>query len=365
MSFLFAMILQMLVGTYGEQIYKMKVDSVTFEILGCDTVAVDNASYLALSSDGKYFYTVSESGADSKISSFENKFPYRRLSCIEGVSMDPCFIVTRDVATDQGLCTYLMTGDYSGGSISVFPVEEGYVKPASQVVRFNCSGLDTVRQRSSHIHQFKSSGKWLFASDLGGDRLHVLKISQESGLHLDSLFDVRTAPGSGPRHMAINAKGTRLYLLSEVSCELYVYMLKEDRTGDNIEMRLIQRLFIGDSDDEVIANNPLVSGVNTQAGGDIQLHPNGKYLYASLRNGANKIAIFELDSNGMAARKSSCSTALHPRNFTILPDGCTMIVPCKNSDLIQFFQIDPVSGLMSEMAEKRISAKCPVLTVIE
>lgn len=359
------MILQMLVGAYGERIYKMDIDSVTFELLGCDTVSVDNASYLAYSPDRKYFYTVSESGTDSKISSFENKAPYRRLSCIDGVSMDPCFLVVREVPSAEGTRTYLMSGDYSGGSISVFPVEEGVVKPASQVVKFNCSGLDPVRQKSSHIHQFQSLGKWLFASDLGGDRLHVLKMSESGELHLDSLYDVRTAPGSGPRHIAINASGSRLYLLSEVSCELYVYSLKESKSGDDIEMTLIERLFIGDSDEDVIANNPLEPGVNTQAGGDIHIHPNGKYLYVSLRNGADKIAIFRLDDDGMAARTASACTALHPRNFTILPDGRTMMVPCKNSDLIQFFRIDPETGLMEEMTERRIVAKCPVLTVLE
>lgn len=374
MSLVCSIILQMLVGTYGRQIYKIEMDSVTYDMLGCDTVAVDNASYVAFSPEGKYFYAISESGPDSKISSFENKAPYRMLSQVTGVRMDPCFVMCRQVpsaaggqASRSGRRTYLLTGDYSGGSVSVFPTHDGVIEPASQVVEFHCSGPNPVRQPSSHIHQLKTFGRYLFASDLGGDRIHVLSIFEDADeLKLDSLFDVRTDPGAAPRHMEISADGSRLYLLTELSREIYVYSLEY---GDGLEftgglkMTLLQKLFIGDDDATVIADHPLEEGVNTQSGGDIHLYPSGKVLYASLRNGADKIAIFDVAADGTLTRKGSFHTALHPRNFALL-DEYTMIVPCKNSDLIQIFSIDSRTGLLSDTG-RTISLVCPVLTVSE
>ena len=360
------MILQLLVGTYGGQIYKIDVDSATFELSGCDTVFIDNASYLACSADGRYFYAISESGADSKLSSFSLERPYELLSQLKGVQMDPCFVMRRQVNSGGEDHTFLLTGDYSAGSISVYPVSGGKLEPAIQVVKFHCKGLDPVRQPSSHIHQLKTFSSFLFASDLGGDRLHVLKMNEDGGvLHLDSLYDVRTAPGSGPRHMEISEDGSRLYLLTEMSREILVYSLEYGSlagNGSGVGMNLIQTLFIGDDDATVISQNPLEPGVNTQSGGDIHIHPDGKVLYASLRNGADKIAVFDINADGTLKSRSFQRTALHPRNFTVLPDGRTMIVPCKNSDLIQFFNIDPVTGALSDTG-KTIRLTCPVLTV--
>lgn len=360
------MALQMLVGTYGGQMYRMDIDSVTFEVLKCDTVLVDNASYVALSPDGRFFYAISESGAASKVSSFSNDGKCTLVSQVDGIQMDPCFVMCRQTGSAGERRTFLLTGDYSGGSVSVYPTEDGRILPASQIVRFHCSGPNLVRQPSSHIHQLRAFGKYLFASDLGGDRIHVMRMSETGGdFVLDSLFDVRTEPGSAPRHMAISPDGSRLYLLTELSREIYVYGIRygeESACDCGIRTELLQKLFIGDDDATVIANNPLEEGVNTQSGGDIHLHPDGRRLYASLRNGADKIAVFDVGEDGLLTRKGSFTTALHPRNFTILPDGRTMVVPCKNSDVIQFFCIDPQTGLLSDTG-RTISLTCPVLTV--
>ncbi|MBQ0025188.1 MAG: lactonase family protein [Bacteroidales bacterium] len=363
MSLVCSVILQMLVGAYGGQMYSLNIDSVTSELLGCDTIFVENASYVALSGDGSHFFTVSESGDNSKISSFSISAPYGLVSQVDAPSADPCFLMYRPAARPDrrsAVDAFLLTADYSGGSISVFPVAGNVVKPVSQVVSFHCKGQDPVRQPSSHIHQLKVFGKYLLASDLGGDMIHILGMSERKGsLHLDTLSDIRLAPGSGPRHMELSKDGKFLYVLTELSNEIYVYSLSCNNALNAVEL---QRLPIGDPDEEVISHNPLEEGVNTQAAGDIHLHPNGKFLYASLRNGADKIAVFDVARDGRITPKGACATARHPRNFAIMPDGCTIVVPCKNSDLIQFLKIDSATGIPADSG-KSINITCPVLTV--
>lgn len=328
-------IIGLLIGTYGEQIYKINVDGATFEILGCDTISVENASYLAFSDNGAFLFALSESGEGSKLTSFRMVGGCPKVSELaEGVAPDPCFLLWH-----KGC---LLTADYTGGSVSVYPVTpDGVIQPARQVVKFHCSGPNKERQPYSHIHMLKIYGDRLYASDLGGDRIHVLAIGGEaSGFTLDHISDIRTAPGTGPRHFDISADGRYMYVLTELSSEIYVI-----RDGETI-----QKLYIGDRAEPV------------QAGGDIHLSPDGRFLYASLRNGADKIVAMTVADDGTISRSGDCATALHCRNFVISSDGLQMIVPCKNSNVVQLFGIDPSTGVPFDTG-RSFEAQCPVLAL--
>lgn len=328
-------IIGLLIGTYGEQIYKINVDGATFGILGCDTISVENGSYLAFSEDGTFLFALSESGDKSKLTSFRMVGACSMVSELtEGVASDPCFLLWY-----RGC---LLTADYTGGSVSVYPVtSDGVIQPARQVVKFHCSGPNKERQPYSHIHMLKVYGDRLYASDLGGDRIHVLSISgEDENFTLDHISDIRTAPGTGPRHFDISADGRYLYVLTELSSEIYVI-----RDGETV-----QKLYIGDREEPI------------QAGGDLRLSPDGRFLYASLRNGADKIVAMAVAADGTVTRAGDCATALHCRNFAISSDGLQMIVPCKNSNVVQLFGIDPETGVPFDTG-RGFEAQCPVLAL--
>jgi 6-phosphogluconolactonase len=88
------------------------------------------------------------------------------------------------------------------------------------------------------------------------------------------------------------------------------------------------------------------SGKNDAA--EIQVHPNGKFLYASNR-GHDSIAVFSIDpARGTLTPVAYVPTqGKAPRYFAIDPTGSRLLVANQNSGNIVVFQIDPVTGRLT------------------
>lgn len=72
----------------------------------------------------------------------------------------------------------MMTADYSGGSVSVFPIKDGTLKDRCAQLTFSGSGPVTHRQEGPHIHQLKAlpdNDRIILASDLGADVIRILE----------------------------------------------------------------------------------------------------------------------------------------------------------------------------------------------
>ena len=294
------------VGTYGDYIYRYAFDAETMEFTLLEKAEAHNASYLI--QEGSTVYAVSETGAESGVYSFD---------CADGMVMtaekrqtgaDPCFIMSYG--------GQVLTADYSGGSVSVFPLSYGVVGDCAQSLEFTGSGPIEGRQESSHIHQLKQvpGTDLILATDLGSDMMMQLRF-EDGVLVYES--DIECPPGSGPRHMEFNEAGDRLYCICELSGEVLVY--------DVPAFTLLQRI----QADEV----------NAGGSADIHMHPSGKYLYTSHRLDNDGIAVFAVGEDGLLEKIAYTRTGRHPRNFMITPDGNLLMVTCMRDGLIQVFWI--------------------------
>ena len=105
---------------------------------------------------------------------------------------------------------------------------------------------------------------------------------------------------------------------------------------------------------------PLVYGIAANTGAacaDIQIHPSGKYLYASNRGEINNIAIFEISSPDGTLRLSGhqATYGQGPRSFVIDPSGKFLLVANQNTDNVFTFRIDKSTGLpIDEPRETKI-----------
>lgn len=354
--------MELIVGTYGKRLLLLELGQATFDVLGISAFDAENTSYLAISPDKRYLFAVSECGDDSGVYSFR-VHPYdrleplphgriERLSEIRGTSPDPCHLVYIPGYFNQ--CGdpengALLTADYSGGTVTLFPVQSGRIMAASQVVRFEGHGLDPERQTAPHIHHLIPYGNLLLAVDLGTDCIHVLRLFDGSvrplcdgrldrTLRLERLFDIPAPAGSGPRHLAFDKDGSHFYVITELSNEILVYAMPDCTSPDDRPV-LLQRLPVGDRT------------FPTQAGGDIQLSPDGRHLYATLRNGGDGLVIAEVQPDGQLRRIGFQTTGAHVRDFFFLPEGLPpgefMIIFCKNGHCIQLYRRDAVTGSLS------------------
>lgn len=329
----------MLVGTYtsnegSKGIYVYKFDTKTAEADSVSMVEVANPSYLAVSMDGEFVYSVGENGEDD---SYAHAFSFDResgqLKLIDSqltYGSSPAYITL-----DEG-GTNLFTANYGGGSISQFNINrDGALSPLSNLYQFEGSGEDPERQQQPHLHSVRYSpdGKYLFAADLGTDRIYRYKSissvfeGQPALLKSDSVV-ISTPAGTGPRHFDFHPNGLYFYLLGELSGEVLVY----DYNNGELEQK----------------QTILADSVGAQGSADIHVSPNGKFLYASNRLQEDGIAIFSIDKDdGTLTKVGYQLTAKHPRNFAITPNGKFLLVAARDDNVVEVYSIDNKTGLLT------------------
>lgn len=312
---------ELVIGTYGEHLYRYSFDCQSLVFTEKGKAEATDPSY-ALSCGGDIF-AVSETGSASGVYSFREDETVRMTADLRQTGADPCFLMLHENADGK---RYLMTADYSGGSVSVFPVNDGILVDRVEQIRFEGSGPVTARQESSHIHQLKavpSTDGYILASDLGADVIHILKAEEEDGMTLKHVNDIPCPPGSGPRHMEFGKDGKMLYCIAELSGNVLAYSVAHEDGCP--EFRLIQQI----QADEV----------NAGGSADIHIHPSGEWLYTSHRLDNDGIAIFGIKEDGTLEKTGYARTARHPRNFMITQDGCFLLAACRDDRLIQVFRI--------------------------
>ena len=300
------------VGTYGNHIYRYIFDTESLEFTLSDKAEAHNASYVI--AEGDHVYAVSETGNASGAYSFSDVETMAITAEKRQTGADPCFVMAYDGK--------VLTADYSGGSISVFPLENEALADCIQRLEFHGNGPVESRQESSHIHQLKliPGTDWILAADLGADMIRVVRFDGETLVHVD---DIPCPSGSGPRHMEFNAAAGKLYCIAELSGEVLVYDMCTSSEKPTFE--LVQHI----QADEV----------NAGGSADIHMHPSGKYLYTSHRLDNDGISVFAVAEDGTLEKTSYARTGRHPRNFFITPDGKLLMVTCMHDNLIQVFRI--------------------------
>lgn len=342
--------LTMIVGTYtsgnSKGIYSFRFNEETGSTTPLSEIAVENPSYLTPSADGKFVYAVSELNDErAAVNAFafeKEQGTFRLLNSQKTGGEDPCYLITDG--------NQVITANYSGGSISVFPINKGgSLLPASSIIRFEGSGADKERQNAPHLHcvRITPDGRYLFADDLGTDQIYKYIINPNANAENKEAYLKEGVPttfkvtaGSGPRHLTFSPNGKFAYLINELSGTVIAFKYKN---GDLKEIQTI-------------------AADTTEAKGsaDIHISPDGKFLYASNRLKADGIAIFSIHpENGMLTRIGYQLTGIHPRNFAITPNGKYLLVACRDSNVIQVYERKADTGLLTDI-HKDIKVDKPV-----
>lgn len=341
-----AIMIYLLIGTYSPEdqagifVYDLNTESGRTEYVSSAS-GVANPSYLAISADEQHIYTVSENGeggsAATAFSFNKQKGALAEINRQATKGAGPCYVLTD---TDR---RFTLTANYSGGSISVFPLaDDGSLKPVSQV-------LDYGTESHLHMATLSPDKKYLYATDLGRDKIYLFRINADGAENGRFLIEGEPASfplpaGAGPRHLAFHPNGKYLYCINEldgtVSCFTY---------NDGIL-----------ADFQHIAADT-VEHEGTKGSADIHITPDGKFLYASNRLKNDGIAIFSINpENGRLTSAGYQPTGIHPRSFIITPNGKFLLVANQHSNLIQVFSIDASSGLLTDTKQDITTIQKPV-----
>lgn len=324
--------LTLLVGTYtngnSHGIYTFRFNGNTGESRLLDSIALPNPSFLTVSADLKHVYAVSEMNDSSAMLNLLAFDPaggkLRLLDRHPTFGTDPCH-----VATDGHM---VLTANYSGGSISVFPLHaDGTTAPADTLFHGMANGPDSVRQNEPHVHctAFSPDGRYVFATDFSADRLLRFDVT-ENGLNPspDSTI-VSVNPDSGPRHLTFSPDGRHAYLIGELSGCVTAFAYEAGR------LTPIQTI--------------AADTTGARGSADIHVSPDGQFLYASNRLQNDGIAIFAIHpQKGTLTPAGYQPTGKHPRNFGITPDGKYLLAACRDDNVIQVYRRDNRTGLLND-----------------
>jgi 6-phosphogluconolactonase (cycloisomerase 2 family) len=334
----------LIVGSYTQQ------GNPGIEIINTQTkqvlagLAVPQASYQYVTSDGQYLFSVSEqvSNAGAVYSFKKNDIgQWDKLSQQLTEGDAPCHINFRKKSQT------LYTANYMGGSVSVFQTKKGVIEPLSQKLEYFGKGLYPKQQATSHGHMVvlsKDETK-LHVSDLGADKIYHYDVRPD-GL-LEEKYSLTQFPaGTGPRHFVFSEDEKFVYVLGELSGTVDVYEVSNGKWNQ------IQRETIDFSK----VDRP-------KASADIHLTPDGKWLLASNRITQNSITVFRIQSNGRLVFKRDVPVGKVPRNFQIDKTSTRVYVACKEENRIQQFSFNADTGDMIDLNDD-ILVKSPVALLV-
>lgn len=315
----------LLIGTYTAKesrgIYRCDFDTATGEISQPQLIKeVDNSSFMALSDDKKYLYAVSEGGNNSTSALNAYRYDAEKVE-LEFINRQPtlgaspCY-----VALDGGKA---ITANYTGGSYSIMQINPDGSLAAATPHPIKVEG------RRSHVHGIfpHAKSQTVFITDLGCDL--VRQIDRAGNI----ISETSLKRGSGPRHLTFSKRGDKAYVLNELSGTVCVM----DISGN--KPQILQE----------IASDSVGGGGSA----DIHLSPDGRFLYSSNRLKADGISVFSIDSRtGLLTKVGYTTTGIHPRNFTLSPDGRFIIVAERDSNRIEVFSRNPRTGLLTPTSHK-------------
>jgi 6-phosphogluconolactonase len=343
----------LLIGTYtstkSEGIYVYKFDTTTAENSFVSVAKTSNPSFVSISANKKFVYAVNEND-DSTINPRGGTITALSFNKINGILTEinrqpsggkhPCYISVDKTGK------WVFAGNYSSGTVSMFATnKDGSINKLQQVITHEGSSVNVERQKAPHVHAtvLSADNKYLFVPDLGIDKVMIYAVDNKKGTLNFSSY-AKSEPGSGPRHFTFHSNNKYAYLMEELTGTVVVYEINKGT------LKFIQR----------ISDMPK-DYTGAMGSADINVSPDGKFLYCSNRGESNTISIFSINAiNGKLTIVGYQSTlGKTPRNFNFDPSGNFLLVANQNTDEIVIFKIDKKTGLLTDSG-KRINVPKPV-----
>ncbi len=329
---------KLIIGTYtgsgsdaSQGIYLVTRDKET-GLLSFDSllVEIENPTFQAITSDGRFLFSVSEtSNKGGTVYSYAIQ-PDRSLKVINSqptLGKSACHVAVNEEQT------MLFVANYTSGVFTYYHLSpHGEISEPVEHYEYEGSGPHPNQNRS-HPHQAMISPdqKYVYVPDLGTDQIHMYLIEPYTG-KLKPLNPAAYVlpPGSGPRHMTFHPSKPYAYVINELGNTIQA-MLYDEKTGLLSDIGIYSTLPEDFNEVSYCA--------------DIHISPDGKYLYGSNR-GHNSLVIFKIiqDSGKLERVGFSSVHGDWPRNFYISHDGKFVYVGNQKTGNIAVFSRDFESG---------------------
>jgi 6-phosphogluconolactonase len=250
---------------------------------------------------------------------------------------------------------YLFTASYGGDKLAVSPIGENGLAEA-EAIQVIATG------RNAHAILPDRSNKFVYATTLGANQVLQFVFDSKTGkLTANEPAAVSPEAGHGPRHMAFSPDNKNLYVLNELSGHVTQYAVDTAKGT----LSLVASISSVPAEAGLVWGAPQAPAGAAPAPGaaaapkddkpkvwaaDIQITPNGKFLYSTERT-SNKIALFTVTAEtGKLAYVANFATEAQPRGIKIDPSGQYLVASGEKSDRLSVYKIDQGTGKLGEPA---------------
>lgn len=335
----------------SEGIYRLTVNGDgTLTLL--DAIKMQSPSWIVKSRDGRFAYVTNEEDAGTVTAlAIDKESGVRVLNTVNSAGRQPTH------ATLSPDDKFLFVANYSvakgGAGVTALPIRsDGKLGERVQHYPFiPGSGIVQGRQESGHAHSttFSRDGQYLYAADLGDDKLHAYRYCPDSAqpLQADTSRDVAFAPGAGPRHMVFSPEGEYAYVITEMAGEIEVFAV-----SDNL-LTLRGKVKLNGGHDSA----------NAKSGGAIILSPSGRYLIATNRGTDNHLLVLKIGKDGLPGEPTRYQAGgIEPRALAFDAGGRHLYVTNVFTNSVTLFDFDDEKG---ELQARGQAATIPTPTDIK
>jgi 6-phosphogluconolactonase (cycloisomerase 2 family) len=335
----------------GQGIYLFEMNPTTGGLIAREVFRRDtNPSFMAIDSWRKHLYSVNwisnyQGASSGSVSAYTIDRASGHLTLLNTVSSEGANPTHLSIHPSG---KFVLVANYFGGTVAVLPVRaNGELGSATDVVHdqgivgrehaasapagsFAISGHDNPH---AHMIQSDPAGRFIFAADLGLDRIFIWKFDAERGrLIPNDPASVELPSGDGPRHFAFHPNGHWFYSLQEEGSTLVAY------DYDSSKGRLTTK--------QTVCSLPQgFAGSNFPA--EVMISSDGRFLYASNRL-HDSIAWFSISATGtLAFGGEEWTRGDHPRAFNFDPTGNFLFCCNQFADAITTFRIDRKTGALT------------------
>ncbi len=336
--------------TRGEEepygISTFDVDVETGRFTAKQNVPITNSSYISISHNRKYLYSITDMGVESfKLSEDGSLTQLGGTVLING--MRGCYLSTdyRD--------RFLFTGGFHDGKITVLRLKkDGSVGEITDEIFHK--GMGSIGENSFRPHvtcvKMTRDNKYLLAADCGTDHTHVYRFDSENG-KLEEVDIIRSDQNSGPRHIKVSRDGRFVYIVQENKNAIDVYSYTDE--NGNPEFERIQ---------SVSTLNEYHSSVCATSA--LNLSRDCRYMISS-NAGDNSVVVFSIDQENGLLRKIFCLpvSGEYPKDAMLFPDNRHLVSINHESETLTFFDVDLEKGVIA-MNGPAISVARPNCVII-
>ena len=340
------------VGTYnpnGEGIYLMEMDTKTGALTKKGIVSdLPNPAQLVLNKNNTVLYVASETanfnnGNNGSIAAFkldQKTGSLKKINEVDAKGAGPVYLTTTQNDT------MLLVANYQSGSIATFPLtKDGTLNEEPSFVFQSKGTAGAPRPEAAvegsfaisdhdgphaHMIDVDPSGKYVFSTDLGLDRIYQWKFDIENKKLVanEPAYIEASSKGAGPRHFVFHPNNKFVYLINEEASTITFYEM--DDKGNLTEKQTQSSLPKG------YKGTAFASG--------LLISHDARFIYAVNRL-HNSISVFTISGNGeLELIDNTWTRGDYPRTITFDPSGKYLYAMNQRSDNIALFKVDAKTG---------------------